>query len=99
MAGRRKKHRERLAGWSYGAGFQALLCLWRPALKFALAAGLFADVAGCSRRWARKQADEEVSEILAQKDKYPAWKIDNWHVYPDSRARFADTGDPDHPPM
>src|SRR5262249_48716911 len=30
---------------------------------------------------------------------YPAWAIENWHVYPDPRARFGDPSDPDHPPM
>src|SRR5262249_20021088 len=32
------------------------------------------------------------------KDRYPAWKIENWHVYPDPRARFADPSNPDRPP-
>jgi hypothetical protein len=64
-----------------------------------LAAGLLVQDAGCSRWFYRKRADNEVAEVLAQKDKYPAWKIDNWHVYPDPRSRFADPSDPDHPPM
>ena len=29
----------------------------------------------------------------------PAWKIDQYHVYPDPRARFADPTNPDRPPM
>ncbi len=73
--------------------------LWRPVFNLALAAGLLVSAEGCSRWFYRKKADEEVSEVLAQKDKYPAWKIDNWHIYPDPRARFADPSDPDHPPM
>jgi hypothetical protein len=52
----------------------------------------------CTRPFYRKHADEEVSEVLAQKDKYPEWAIENWHVYADPRARFADPSDPDHPP-
>ncbi len=36
--------------------------------------------------------------MLGQKDKYPAWAIENWHVYPDPRARFADPSCPDRPP-
>ncbi len=75
-----------------------LLALWRPALNLALAAGIFSGSA-CTRSYYRKKTDEEVSEILAQKDKYCDWKIENWHVYPDPRARFADSSDPDHPPM
>jgi hypothetical protein len=78
---------------------RALLSLWRPVLNWALTAGLVLQAGGCTRKWARKTTDEEVSEILAQKDKYPEWQIENWHVYPDPRARFADVGDPDHPPM
>ena len=54
--------------------------------------------AGCSRSFYRKQADKEVGEVLADKDKYAEWKIENWHIYPDPRARFADPSDPDHPP-
>jgi hypothetical protein len=50
------------------------------------------------RQFYRKKADEEVSEIVGQKNKYPAWGVENWHVYPDPRARFADPTDPDHPP-
>jgi hypothetical protein len=54
---------------------------------------------GCTRNFFRKQADEEVGEVLAQKDKYGNSRIEQFHVYPDSRARFADTTNPDFPPM
>ena len=77
---------------------KTLLALWRPALTAAVAAELFVQGAGCSRPFYRKQADKEVSEVLGDKDKYPFWKIDNFHVYPDPQARFADPSDPDHPP-
>lgn len=63
-----------------------------------LAAGLALSGWGCTRPYYRKAADEEVSEILGQKDKYPDWQIENWHVYPDPQARFADNSDPDRPP-
>jgi hypothetical protein len=56
-------------------------------------------VGGCSRRFYRNQADKEVAEILTEKDQYPAWKIEQYHVYPDPRARFADPTSPDRPPM
>jgi len=85
--------------WYRAPHIPSLLSLWRPALKVALAAGLLADSAGCTRRFYRDQADKEVSEILGQKDKYEAWRIENWHVYPDRRARFADPTNPDRPPM
>jgi hypothetical protein len=59
---------------------------------------LLTNITGCTRPFFRNRADNEVGEILAQKDKYPDWKIDNWHVYPDPRSRFADPTNPDHPP-
>lgn len=54
--------------------------------------------AGCTRRYFRQSADREVEEVLTEKDRDP-WKIENWHVYPDPHARFADPSDPDRPPM
>jgi hypothetical protein len=63
-----------------------------------LAIGCLAPAAGCSRRFYRKRADTEVSEVLAQKNKYPTWAIENWHVYPDPLARFGDNTNPDRPP-
>src|SRR5947209_830327 len=82
----------------WGERFQRILTLWRPVLNFALATGLLTQAAGCHRPFYRNRTDHEVGEILAQKDKYHDWKIENWHVYPDPRARFADPSDPDHPP-
>jgi hypothetical protein len=84
--------------WSGSRRCRSILSLWRPVLNWAVMAGLLVQATGCTRPFYRKKADEEVSEVLAQKDKYPDWKIDDWHVYPDPRARFADTSDPDHPP-
>ncbi|OWK35086.1 TolC family protein [Fimbriiglobus ruber] len=75
-----------------------LFSLWRPALQVAVATELLLHGVGCSRPFYRKQADKEVSEILGDKDKYDAWKIDNFHIYPDPQARFADPSDPDRPP-
>jgi outer membrane protein TolC len=67
-------------------------------LTFLFAAS-FLLPAGCTRRFFRHQADKQVEEILTEKNCYPAWKIEQWHVYPDPRARFADFTDPDRPPM
>jgi hypothetical protein len=58
-----------------------------------------AGLTGCTRSFFRKAADKEVDEVLAQKDKYPDWRIEQYHVYSDPRARFADPTDPDRPPM
>jgi hypothetical protein len=71
---------------------------WRRAVWVLLAATLLAPASGCTRSFFRKGADTEVEEILAQKDKYPAWAIENWWVYPHPLARFADPTNPDHPP-
>jgi hypothetical protein len=71
-----------------------------PEAGLLLALALWCGVgsSGCTRHFFRKHADEEVGEVLAEKDRYPAWKIEQWHVYPDPRARFADPTDPDRPP-
>lgn len=78
---------------------RVLLSLWRPALNLTLATGLLGGAAGCTRHYYTHQADEDVGEIVANKDKYPDWKIENWWIYPDPRARFADTSNPDRPAM
>jgi hypothetical protein len=54
---------------------------------------------GCTRRFFRERADDAVAKTLEDKDRYPAWAIEQYHVYPDSRARFADPTNPDRPPM
>jgi hypothetical protein len=54
---------------------------------------------GCTRLFYRNQADKEVQATLTEKNKDPRWAIENWHVYPDPRARFADPTNPDRPPM
>src|SRR5690242_2094302 len=56
---------------------------------------------GCTRRFFRKSADTEVNAVLAEKDRHmtPAEKIDQYHVYPDPLARFANPTNPDRPPM
>ena len=53
---------------------------------------------GCSRENFRIRADKDVEAVLSQKNIVPDWKIENWHVYPDTRARFADPSHPDYPP-
>jgi hypothetical protein len=78
----------------------AKLAKMRPAvIIILLLIGPFLGLAGCTRNFYRNAADDEVNDILCEKDKYPDWKIEQYHVYPDPRARFADTTDPDHPAM
>src|SRR5271170_7355631 len=54
--------------------------------------------AACTRRFYRQSADKQVESVLTEKNVYPTWGIEQWHAYPDGRARFADPTDPDHPP-
>src|SRR5262245_39216696 len=63
-----------------------------------LAAALAAEV-GCTRRFFRLSTDVNVEALLNEKNQYPAWQIEQFHVYPDGRARFADWTNPDRPPM
>ncbi len=86
-----------------GSGKRAYRRRWRRWVRWALcpvlAAGVALPPAGCTRRFFRRQADKEVGQVLAEKDQYPQWKIEDFHVYPDPRARFADPTNPDRPPM
>ena len=54
---------------------------------------------GCTRGFYQRQADNEVADILKEKDQYAAWKIEQYHVNADPRARFATGGNPNRPPM
>ena len=98
MVGRTENLRSRSKRRSKHPGVKARLSKWRRLFNLTLAAGLFVQASGCTRNYFRQDADKEVSEVLAQKDKYPTWQIENWHIYADPRARFADNTDPDHPP-
>ncbi len=64
----------------------------------AVGAALLAAAAGCSRQHFRERADKDVEGVISQKNIFPDWKVENWHVYPDPRARFADPSHPDFPP-
>jgi hypothetical protein len=55
--------------------------------------------AGCTRKFWRKQADAEVDALLTSKNCYDAWKIEEYRLPPDGRARFADPNPVDRPPM
>jgi len=54
--------------------------------------------AGCSRQQFRERADKDVEGVITQKNIDPTTKVENWHVYPDPRSRFADPSCPDFPP-
>ena len=53
---------------------------------------------GCTRKFYRKRTDDDVVGLLTQKNQFPQWGIENWHIYPDPRSRFADLSNPDRPP-
>src|SRR5437763_2323216 len=97
MAASMKNHHVSLPRWGCERPLRKRFSLGRTVLLLALTAGALQN-GGCTRPFYRKKADKEVAEILAQKDKYPDWAIENWHVYADPLARFADSSDPDHPP-
>jgi len=54
---------------------------------------------GCTRRFFQRWADAEVDSVLAQKDKYAQWKINDFYVWPHPLSRFADPTDWNRPPM
>ena len=71
----------------------------RPARVLGLLlAGLFVSAPGCSRKFYRERADRDVAGVITQKNVFADWRVQNWHAYPDPRARFADPSRPDRPP-
>ena len=61
-------------------------------------AACLAVAAGCTRAFFRERADRDVEALLQEKSIDPRWAVDGtWYVYPDPRARFADSDNPDHP--
>lgn len=54
----------------------------------------------CTRNWYRRNADCEVSDVVAEKTRDPRWFLPSaWSPYPDPRSRFGDPYVPDHPPI
>ena len=70
-------------------------------MRLGLTAGLLLILGtGCSRQAFRVRADKDVEAVITQKNVIPNAQVQNWHVYPDPRARF---GEPpgmcqDYPP-
>jgi len=74
-------------------------CGWyRFGRYWVVLAGVAVFAGGCTRQFFRERADADVEGILTQKNVFPEWAVENWHVYPDPRSRFADPYSPDHPP-
>lgn len=80
-----------------------LLSLLRPFLRpqvyFLVALGVSTTAVGCTRKFFRERADIDAMAMIHEKDQDPRWRLTNYYVYPDSRARFADWSNPDRPPM
>ena len=70
----------------------------RVALVALVAAAAGVAGPGCSRKFFRERADQDVAGVITQKNVFEDWRVQNWHVYPDPRARFADPSRPDRPP-
>lgn len=68
------------------------------AFTLCMAGCLLASV-GCTRRFYRNASDRDVEQVLTEKNCFDPWRIEQWHVYPDPNARFADPTNPDRPPM
>jgi len=55
---------------------------------------------GCSRAFYRKQADQDVACMIAQKSNDPRWALpQGFNINIDPRSRYYDPFDPDRPPM
>lgn len=73
--------------------------IWSQSGRVLLVVALLCASFGCTRRFFRNRADRDVDGLLAEKDVFEKWKIEQYHVYPDPRSRFADPTNPDRPPM
>lgn len=69
-----------------------------PALGLLIAI-LFSSAGGCTRTYYRKQADQEVTHILDQKNMPGRWGLPQFRLEYDPRSRYFDPTNPDHPPM
>jgi hypothetical protein len=74
---------------------QRFFCWGLLAAGSALSMGL----AGCSREYYRRQADDQAECLIQEKKNDPRWTSPAQSVYPDSRSRYYDHNDPDHQPL
>lgn len=54
---------------------------------------------GCSRTEYRRQADQDVYDVIAGRKKDPRWHTSDFSIEIDPRSRYFDPCDPDRPPM
>ena len=60
---------------------------------------LLAIMAGCSRTYYRRQADQEVYGLVRAATHDPRWRLEGYTIQPKPESRFYDPNSPDHPPM
>lgn len=76
------------------------MCRWTVWLLLGWLAVVMLLLPGCTRRFFRQRADNDVADLLAEKEDPARWPLINYWVYPHPYARFADLwGNPDYPPM
>lgn len=54
---------------------------------------------GCNRAFYRRQADQDVSCMISEKNKDPRWSLPGFNINLDPRSRYFDPYNPDCPPM
>jgi hypothetical protein len=54
---------------------------------------------GCSLKFYRNQANDEVECLVNEKSNDPRWELLNYSIFMDERARYFDPTSPDNPPM
>lgn len=72
-------------------------CPLRVTITLAVFGILFAG--GCSRTHYRKQADQDVYRIVAEKSNDPRWALPGFSIDVDPRSRYYDPHNPDCEPM
>ena len=56
-------------------------------------------LAGCTRDYYRRTADDQTYEILKEKAVDERWQQESFDITPDPRSRFFDPTYPDNPPL
>lgn len=56
-------------------------------------------MSGCSRSAHRLKADRQAYDMIAERNVDPRWHAPDYSIEIDSRSRYFDPCDPDHPPM
>jgi len=68
-------------------------------VMFASFVSIVIAASGCSRTEHRIQADREAYSVIAERNDDPRWRTADYSIEIDTRSRYFDPCDPDHPPM